>query len=149
MFQGVLQTQPGCSGAAALGWNLHSGQGSFAGKIEIRNLRISLLKEFAPCQAMTGCASLSADGKTLCLIVFNKHHAKDIVASVRIAARKVVSGRRWTVTGRSLEATNLQEELVKETVSGAPVNGLRDDAFSQTFPKHSMSAIELAVSCSK
>jgi alpha-L-arabinofuranosidase len=141
----VLQTQPGCSGAT-LGWNLHSPKAPFTGTIEVRNLRLLLLREFGPYQAMIGCASLSANGKRLYLIVFNKHPDKDIAASVRIVGTNIASGRRWTVTGPSLEATNLHEELVKETVSGATVEGLHDGAFSQTFPKHSMSAIELVVS---
>jgi alpha-N-arabinofuranosidase len=145
MFRGTFQTQPNCSGAT-LGWNLNSKQLPSTGRIEMRELRISLLKEFGPYQALTGCASLSADGKMLYLIVFNKHHADDIVASVNIAGARPASGRYWTVTGPSLEATNLQEELVKETVSGIALEGLRDGAFSHVFPAHSMTAIELIVS---
>ena len=92
------------------------------------------------------CASLSADGKVLYVMVFNKHHAKDITASVKIAGTRPASGRYWTVTGPSLEATNLQDELVKETASGMALEGLRDGGFSHVFPAHSMTAIELIVS---
>ena len=88
----------------------------------------------------------TADGKMLYIIVFNKHHAQDITASVKIAGAKPASGRYWAVTGLSLEATNLQEELVKETASGVALEGLRDGAFLHVFPAHSMTAVEMIVS---
>jgi alpha-N-arabinofuranosidase len=144
MFRGTFQTQPNCSGAT-LGWNLTSKPLPSTGRIEIRDLRVTLLKDFGPYKALTGCASLSADGKMLYLIAFNKHHAQDISASIQIAGAGTVTGRYWTVTGPSLEATNLQEELVKETASGTVLEGSHNGAFSHVFPAHSMTAIELIV----
>ena len=105
-----------------------------------------MLKEFGPYKALTGCASLSGDGKVLYLVVFNKHHVDDIAASVKIVGVRAASGRYWTVTGPSLEATNLQEELVKETTSGMALEGLRDGAVSHVFPAHSVTGIEIVVS---
>ena len=93
---------------------------------------------------MTASGSLADDGRTLYVIVFNKHHADDITARVRVADRSARSARAWTVTGPSLAATNLEGPLVRETVSGREVANVAAEGFTYVFPARSLTAFEIA-----
>jgi alpha-L-arabinofuranosidase len=76
-------------------------------------------------------------------MVFNKHHADAITATIQVADASAKSARTWTVTGPRLEATNLDAEEVSETVSGAAVPDVTPKGFTCTFPARSMTAIEI------
>ena len=131
-----------CAGMALL-WRLVAGKAPLTGTISVRNLRVSPAPDTPAYVALTAAASTSADGRTLYLIVFNKHHAQDIPARVSLAGFPAASARAWTVTGPSLEALNVKEEQVRETESGAPVASLTAGGFMRTFPARSMTAIEI------
>jgi alpha-N-arabinofuranosidase len=131
-----------CAGMALM-WRVVPGKAPLTGSISVRKLRITPVPGVPAYAALTAAASLSADGRTLYLIVFNKHHAQDLPVRVSLAGFPAASGKVWTVTGPSLEALNVTEDQVRETESGAPLTGLTADGFSRTFPAHSMTAIEI------
>ncbi|KPK57995.1 MAG: hypothetical protein AMK73_09575, partial [Planctomycetes bacterium SM23_32] len=141
-FSGELMTLPDCTGLHLV-WRLVAGDEPRSGRIEIRELRVSPAPSFPAYAAVTSAASLAADGRTLYLIVFNKHHAADIEAEVAVEGFPVAAARAWTVTGPSLDALNLEEEQVREVESGVEVEGVGADGFCRTFPARSMTAIEL------
>lgn len=140
--EGSLTSQPGCTGMD-LTWRLVMRERTLTARIKVRDLRVTLERTPPPYAALTACASRSADGKTLFVMVFNKHHGKDLTANVRVAGRGAIDGRYWRVTGPSLDATNLERESVRETVTAEPVEGLGRSGFAHTFPKHSMTAFEI------
>jgi hypothetical protein len=47
------------------------------------------------------------------------------------------------VTGPSLDATNVEGEVVGETATAEPVEGLGAKGFAHSFPKHLMTAFEI------
>ncbi len=135
-------TLPDCT-AMALIWRVVPGQEPLTGSIAVRNLRVEPVPGFGAYAALTASASLSADGRTLYLIVFNKHSTDAITARVSLAGFEASSARAWTVTGPSLESLNLTDEQVRETVSGAEVVGVTPAGFTKTFPARSMTALEV------
>jgi alpha-N-arabinofuranosidase len=140
-FRAVLETKPGCTGVVLHGY-LSATNKAVSARIEVRNLDLRLLREFGPYQALTACASRSGKGDTLYVVVFNKHPSADIEATLQVAGSPVSSGRWWRVSGPSLEATNLDQEQVKETVSNAPVPAPVSGRIPHTFPRLSMTAFE-------
>lgn len=123
---------------------LEGGQPSNA-RIAIRKATVrEMTPRTAPAfPALTALASLAADGRTVHLVVFNKHHADALTAAIRLADASAVSARAWSVTG-PFAATNLDKEEVREVLGGAAVAGVAGAGFSFTFPPHSMSAIDIA-----
>jgi alpha-N-arabinofuranosidase len=141
-FRGELSTLPDCPGLAVL-WRLVPGASPASGRIELRSIKVTPVRGFPAYAAVTSAASLSADGRTLYVILFNKHHAEDIAAQVEVAGFSVASARAWTVTGPSLEAVNLEQELVREVESGAEVTGVTPSGLRRLLPARSMTAFEL------
>jgi alpha-N-arabinofuranosidase len=141
-FAGDFSTLRDCPGLMLL-WRLRPGGRPATGRIELRDVKVTPARGAPAYPALTASASLSDDGDTLYLIVFNKHHAEPIQASIDLQGFPAASARVWAVTGPSLEATNLGEERVKETVSGEPVP-VDNGRITRTFPPHSMTAIEVA-----
>jgi len=143
-FRTKLVTLPGCKGL-----DLHlrliakKGAAPVSGKLEIRDVRVARLPDARPYAALTAAASLGEDGRTLYVIVFNKHHAKDIAARIAVADGSARSARAWCVTGPRLTCTNLKREEVRETVSGKAVEGVGGEGFTHTFPARSMTALEI------
>jgi len=115
-----------------------------SGQFEIRNLRVERLADPPPYAAVTASASLSKDGRTLYLIVFNKHHADDVAARIAVADGSARLARAWCVTGPSLTCTNLEKPEIRETVSGRAVPGVTRKGFAYTFPARSMTALEVS-----
>jgi alpha-N-arabinofuranosidase len=144
-FEGVFGVLPDCPGVSAA-WRLLSPNGKITGKVELRGLEVTAIsRESYPAYvALTASASLSEDDRKLFLIVFNKHHAEPIEAGIVIAGFTARSARRWTVTGPSLEETNIDEELVRETESGANMAPPTAGSFRHVFPARSMTAIEFS-----
>jgi alpha-N-arabinofuranosidase len=142
-FEGRFQSLDDAM-AVVLAWRILPHGTAVSGKLEIRNLRVSLVRQasFAAYRAVTSCASLSRDGRKLYFVVFNKHSERAAGVIVRLSGFAAVSARRWTVTGPRLEATNLGSEEVRETVSGeaVPVTG---GVLRLTLPPRSMTAVEV------
>ncbi|HEX2950206.1 MAG TPA: alpha-L-arabinofuranosidase C-terminal domain-containing protein, partial [Armatimonadota bacterium] len=118
-----------------------------SGTLEVRNLRITTNKPttYPAYPAITASASRSADGKTVYLIVFNKHHAEDITTTIAVnGLGRRAHIRRWTVTGPSLTETNLAEEAVRETESGVAMQLSPKGTLTHTFPARSMTAFEFS-----
>lgn len=114
-------------------------------RISIRKATITELSPrtapaFAP---ITSHASLSADGKVLHVVVFNKHHDQPTTLSVAIADGSARSARAWCVTG-PFEGTNIPTETVRETLGGSLVPGVTGNGFTWTFPPRSMTAFDIA-----
>ncbi len=141
-FSGGLVTLPDCPGLLVM-WRLRPGRQAASGRIEVRDIRLTPVRAFPAYAALTSSAGLSADGRTLYLIVFNKHHAADVPAEVEVEGFAIASAHAWTVTGPSLDAVNLNEELVREIESGVALEGLSPTGFRRIFPARSMTALEL------
>jgi alpha-N-arabinofuranosidase len=137
----VLDDSPGVS----LTWRVISEEVAVTGRVDLRDLRAIEVKDDPPFDALTACASLSADGRTVYVVVINKHHAEDVAARVTVGGRRLAGCRVWEVTGPSLAATNLVDEQVRETKTAAPVTLSTGRGFEYVFPRHSMSAFEFVV----
>jgi alpha-L-arabinofuranosidase len=135
---------PDATSLYVLWWLLGKADPTIA-TLEVRNLRVTREPTFPPYAALTAAASLSADGRKLYLIVFNKHHADDITTTINLDGVSAQDARIWTVTAPSLDATNLLSEQVRETVTNAPLALTTPEALTHTFPAHSMSAIEFSL----
>ena len=143
-FRTEMVTQAGCQGLDAhLRLIGKKDSPPVSGKLEIRGLRIERLADAPPYAALTAAASVSQDGKTLYVIVFNKHHAEPLAASIAVADASARSARAWCVTGAALTCTNLKDEEVRETVSAAAVADVKPQGFTYTFPPRSMTALEI------
>ena len=110
-------------------------------RIEIRNATVTAItpRSVPAFAALTTHASLSADGKTMHLVVFNKHDDQATTVHVSVADGSARSAHAWCVSG-PFEATNLEHEEVRETLGGAVVPDLTGQGFTWTFPAHSMTA---------
>lgn len=118
---------------------LENGSAPVSGVLEIRNAELTVtdrgsLPGYVP---LTSTATLSADGRTLHLVVFNKHPTQDIASAVRIADRSAVSARAWCLDA-ALDATSASESL-----GGRAVDGVAADGFAWTFPAGSMTAFAI------
>jgi len=140
-FSGDFSTLQDCPGLMLV-WRLRPGDRAMTGRIELRDVRVTPERGAPAYPALTATASLSGDGRTLYLIVFNKHHAAPIETSIDVSGFPAASARLWTVTGPSLASNNLESEQVKETVSGQPI-AVAGGRVTCTFPAHSMTALEL------
>lgn len=117
------------------------------GVLAVRNLKVSVIEpeRFPAYAALTAAASRSQDGRTLYVILFNKHHVDDLPVALRLHGATVGTARKWMVTGPSLSSTNLHGEVVRETVSGDPIPLQEDGSLSDILPAHSMTAYELTI----
>lgn len=114
------------------------------GKVLIRNIRIvELSRAFPAYQVITAAGSLSKDGKTLYLMVFNKHHRAAIKTRIEITDGSLKTAKCWMVTGPSLASTNIDKPEVSEVSADPSAKTLTPSGFVYTFPPHSMSAIEI------
>jgi len=143
-FRSQLVTLPGCRGLTAHLRLIAKGSGGVSGTFEVRDLRVERVKDAPPYAALTASASLSADGRKVYLIVFNKHHAEAMAARIDVADGSGAGASAWTVTGPSLAASNLEKLQVRETVSGRPVPNAGAKGFVYTFPARSMTALEIS-----
>ena len=139
---GDMVTLPDCPGLLVM-WRLRPGGRTLSGTIEVRDIRLTPVPGVPGYAALTSSASVSDDGATLYVIVFNKHHESAIRAEITVEDFAVASARAWTVTGPSLDSFNLKDEQVRETVAGAEVPLASPATLTHTFPPHSMTALEL------
>jgi hypothetical protein len=143
-FAGTFRALPDCPGAYLV-WRLRAGRSPATGTVEIRNLAVEAIRpETWPAfPALTAAASLAADGKTLFVVVFNRHHRDAIPARITVRGFPARSARRWTVTGESLASMNTERDEVRETESGVPARVSAAGAMAQVFPPRSMTAFEI------
>jgi alpha-L-arabinofuranosidase len=118
---------------------LDFGGGSVSGRLELRNLKIEAFAapQYPAYQSLTACSTLSEDGKTLHLIVFNKTTAQDISARLQVTGFHPASARIWEVNSPNLAAV----QGVTQTVQGTPLD-LTGPETDHLFPAHSMTAID-------
>ena len=109
-------------------------------RIEVRNLKI-VRRDFLYA-LLTATSSLSADGKTMYVIVFNKSESSDIRTRIQVKNSSCGDAKVWTVNAPSLSSTDAKSEVASETVSGASVVREGND-YAVTLPPHSMSAVEI------
>jgi len=140
-FEKRFSTLPDAKGVEIV-WRLRSKQ-PVTGKLEIRNLKILPMRSetFPAYPVITSISSLSADGKKLYVMVFNKHDKDDIATTINLKNFPVKTARYWTVDGPSLASTNMKSEEVKETETAAPLT-ISGDSITHIFPAHSMTALE-------
>ena len=119
--------------------NLAFGSAKVSGLLEVRGLKVEAFSApiFPAYSLLTALASLSEDGKTLHLIVFNKSTAQDISAQIDLAHFHAASARVWEVNSPSLGAVT----GVAETVHGDPLDMTGTEPV-HLFPAHSMTAID-------
>jgi hypothetical protein len=67
----------------------------------------------------------------------------DITTSISVKGAGITRGKLWQVNADSLVNPDPKKETAKETISGAPVNGITDGAFTIVLPAHSMTAVNL------
>ena len=133
---------PSLPGACALYARFESNT-SFSGRLEIKNLKI---EEYAapvlPAYPLvTSSASLSADGKTLYLIVFNKARSGTIRTDIATNGFAPASAKLWQVTSPQPDALTAMIG-VNDTAAGNAVS-VTGGKIALDLPAHSMSALEI------
>ncbi|HEX2951424.1 MAG TPA: alpha-L-arabinofuranosidase C-terminal domain-containing protein, partial [Armatimonadota bacterium] len=145
-FEKTFNTLSDCPGALLL-WRLRASKGSpVTGTLEVRNLRVTpyVSEQFPAYHVITSSASMSADGKTLYLIIFNKHMTDNIPVQLSLKhLTGITSVRRWMVTGPNLASLNLAKEEVREVESGVEMPLPQAGMLNYTAPARSMTAIEV------
>lgn len=137
-FQGEMAGLPDTTGIATL-IAMPAGTKVISGQLEIRNAKIDVYKQpiFPAYNLITSSASVSADGHTVYLIVFNKS-ALHVPMTINFNGFTGLSARRWEVNGPSFASTTGVSEVVSNTVLA--LNG--GAGANHVFPAHSMTAIE-------
>ncbi len=115
-----------------------------SGTLQVRNLKIAayVSAHYPAYSLLTASASLSADRKTLYLMVFNKSEADSIAASISVEGFRASKALLWEVTGPELAAT----QGVQESAHGVPISLKGGSVSAHVFPARSMTAIELSKS---
>ncbi|MGI4787808.1 MAG: hypothetical protein ACRYFS_03050 [Janthinobacterium lividum] len=119
----------------------------FEGTVRIKNLVLSAetRKTFPAYDIITSSASMSRDGKTLYLIVFNKSTTNDVLTTIQLGSFAASSAKRWTVTGPDLACTTTGTGGVSETESGVSTPLSSSHSLTRVFLARSMTALELQV----
>jgi alpha-L-arabinofuranosidase len=133
-----LVTLPDASGLHPV-IRLENGSAPISGVLEIRNAALTVvdrgsLPGYLP---LTTTATLSADGRTLHLVVFNKHPEQDLRTTVQVADGSAKAAHAWCLSG-PMDATTVHESL-----GGRAVDGVTGSGFAWTFPARSMTAIDI------
>jgi alpha-L-arabinofuranosidase len=117
------------------------------GALRISNLSIVAYSSgHHPAYALlTSTASISNDGSTLYLVVFNKSADSAIPGNIHIQGFSAQKAAFWEVNGPQLQST----EGVRETASGSPVPLSGSTSATHVFPAHSMTVIQFAASRSQ
>lgn len=120
-YSTLFEAHPDCPSVAAA-WRMIPAAEGVSGWMEVRGLSIKpvALPHFPAYQLLTSAASLSRDGKTLSVMLFNKSLKSSMEVKVSLGA-KAVSAKKWTASGPSADSMNLTKEEVKLIHEGAPV----------------------------
>ena len=118
-------------------------QAGSRGALRLRNLKLqrALPALFPAAQTLTACASRSVDGAKLYLMVVNKSAEEPLTARLDLTGFAASRAHTWTLTGPSLQSTNLEEPLCG--VSQADVT-FGDGPPELTFAPRSLTAVELS-----
>jgi alpha-N-arabinofuranosidase len=121
--------------------HLDFGTAKVSGRLEVRGFQIEAISApvFPAYSLLTALASLSEDGKTLHLIVFNKSEGLNIPVTLHLAGFHAASGSIWEVNGPYLGTLG----GVTDTVQGAPLDMTGGEPV-HVFPAHSLTAIDFA-----
>lgn len=117
---------------------------NISGTLEVHNLVVtaSVSAHDAEYPLLTSSASLSADGKTLYLVVFNKSATDATSVTIHLPSFAAATARYWEVNGPALEATGHVTQTQQATV--IPLSD--KSSATHVFPAHSMTAIEFTSS---
>jgi alpha-N-arabinofuranosidase len=120
-----------------------AGAGPIGGKAWYRDVRIQRITPgtFPAVPYLTADASRSADGRTVYLIVINKHQDQAIAASIALKGFIPRGAGMWSTIGPSIDATNEvnPDNVVLHALGLGPVR----PGFVVAFPPHSLSAVKL------
>ena len=135
-FEGNFITKPDCPGATAL-VRLENVNPPVSGKLEIRNLKIELFSTdiFPAYQGLTASSSLSQDGRTLYLMVFNKSIKTAIEADINVNAFDVKNVKAFELYQQDYSTRKYFTPEITEPA-------VRNNSLRHTFPPHSMTAFE-------
>lgn len=141
-FEGTLTTLPDCRELQMI-WRLQQkGKTPVIAEAEIEDIRLEPLPVRPAYAAVTSAASLSSDARTLYLIVFNKDADNPQPVEITWPGLRASEARIWTVTGPGFEATNIEQALVSETVSGKRIP-CYPERMEIVLPPRSMNALEI------
>lgn len=140
-FSGTYRTLPDATGITILARLRVKSDTGVNAAMEVRNLKITRI-ENQGYDLLTASSSVSADGKTLYLIVFNKSPINLIRTKVEVRGFAGKGAKIWTVNAPELESTSDKTEVAKETVSGEALKW-EGNGLSLALPPHSMSAVEI------
>ncbi|MBL8994252.1 MAG: hypothetical protein JNM63_13000 [Spirochaetia bacterium] len=140
-FSGTYRTLPDATGVTVLARLRAKSETGVNAAMEIRNLKIARNENFGY-DLLTASSSVSADGKTLYLIVFNKSPLNAVKTRIDVRGFSGKGARLWTVNAPELESTSDKAEVAKETISGESVKW-EGNGLTLVLPAHSMSALEI------
>jgi len=137
-FKGVFNALEGCPGVSVL-LRVPGVSSPLSGTLEIRNLKVEAFSpERIPAyEGLTAASSLSDDGATLHLILFNKSFDKEIEPAIFLKGFKAASAETWTVVQDKVETIDYKEPL-----KGSLPIPSGDEALRVKLPPHSMTAID-------
>jgi len=136
-YQQDFSVLPDCPGATVL-VRVENVDGKVSGLLEIRNMKIEVASPsvFPAYPLLTTSSSLSADGRTLYLMVFNKSADQAISADVKLTDFAAAGGKYFEL----FKENPFAKEYFTPTTGALTVSG---DRLTHRFPPHSMTAIEL------
>ena len=140
-FAGLFEALPDAPGVAVVA-RLEGGETGATGRLELRNIALRATSNtlFPSYALLTSTASLSDDGKSVRVMVFNKSADRDIVTAIRLGAFVPRQTRAWTLSAPSFTSLEVGANGVHEEFAALPnpQNGI----LLHTFPARSMTALE-------
>ncbi|MFG0248255.1 MAG: alpha-L-arabinofuranosidase [Phycisphaeraceae bacterium JB051] len=125
---------------------LLGGQAAVSGTLEIRNLTVEPWQNetFPEYPLLTSTSSLSADGKTLYVMVINKSADRDLTTTVNLKNFVANKASYFEVNGKAMNAMNTSDEdFVGRTHNGTTLPLHKEGKLQHTFPAHSMTCLKL------
>jgi len=117
-------------------------------KLEIKDLKLTPVKPLNY-DLLTALSSISDDGQTVFLIVFNKAATDTVQTPITIRQGEIKSVRFWQISTDSLTKLDHpyypQREITGETISGKTLDDATGSGFCYRFPPLSMTAFEITL----
>lgn len=141
-FEGDFFNRPDCAGASLV-LRVEDIKTPLTGTLEFRQIKIERYSEakWPKClyDGLTAIASLSKDGKSLYVVVFNKSLGQPITATIRLKAFKAVAAVISELYQPDVESTRYFEPAAgKLALDGS-------GTLIRTFPPHSMTTIHFSL----
>lgn len=126
-------------------WGQHTGEKIVSTTIQSPKIDFEGYGNLRPASrdAITAFASMRNDGKTICLMVFNRHPANPMSVTISFKDMAISSARMWRMNSEHLTNMNYVRETAKETVSDASVPIAEGVISGLVLPKHSITALEI------